>query len=128
MVIHCCEGLLGAACQRCMMTCCAISAKLKSCRCEIFKNVFSPTFTLIHVCVLDYEPKYAITVLYIMNNYKNKNWLQFLFIVKAAVLKQQISKFYLQILSTKDSFYIYDRPLNEINLITPEATVLLCPC
>jgi len=25
---------------------------------------------------------------------KNKNWLQFLFIVKAAVLKQQISKFY----------------------------------
>jgi len=23
-------------------------------------------------------------------NYKNKNWLQFLFIVKAAVLKQQI--------------------------------------
>jgi len=27
-------------------------------------------------------------------NYKNKNWLQFLFIVKAAVLKQQISKFY----------------------------------
>ena len=29
--------------------------------------------------------------------YKNKNWLQFLFIVKAAVLKQQISKFYPQI-------------------------------
>ena len=24
------------------------------------------------------------------NNYKNKNWLQFFFIVKAAVLKQQI--------------------------------------
>jgi len=30
-------------------------------------------------------------------SYKNKNWLQFLFIVKAAVLKQQISKFYPQI-------------------------------
>jgi len=30
-------------------------------------------------------------------DYKNKNWLQFLFIVKAAVLKQQISKFYPQI-------------------------------
>jgi len=30
-------------------------------------------------------------------NYKNKNWLQFLFIVKTAVLKQQISKFYPQI-------------------------------
>jgi len=42
--------------------------------------------------------------------FKNKNWPQFLFIVKAAVLKQQISKFYLQILSTEDSFYIYDRP------------------
>jgi len=32
-----------------------------------------------------------------VQNYKNKNWLQFLFIVKAAVLKQQISKFYPQI-------------------------------
>ena len=50
-------------------------------------------------------------------NYKNKNWLQFLFIVKAAVLKQQISKFYPQILSTEDSFYIYERPLTEINVI-----------
>ena len=47
----------------------------------------------------------------------NKNWLQFLFLVKAAVLKQQISKFYPQILSTEDSFYIYDRPLTEINVI-----------
>ena len=49
--------------------------------------------------------------------YKNKNWLQFLFIVKAAVLKQQISKFYPQILSTEDSFYIYERPLTELNVI-----------
>ena len=48
---------------------------------------------------------------------KNKNWLQFLLIVKAVVLKQQISKFYLQILSTEDSFYIYERPLTEINVI-----------
>jgi len=39
------------------------------------------------------------------------------FIVKAAVLKQQISKFYPQILSTEDSFYIYDRPVTEINVI-----------
>ena len=38
-------------------------------------------------------------------------------IVEAAVLKQQISKFYPQILSTEDSFYIYDRPLTEINVI-----------
>jgi len=44
-----------------------------------------------------------------LNNeyYKNKNWLQFLFIVKAAVLKQQISKFYLQIQRTEASDYIY---------------------
>jgi len=47
----------------------------------------------------------------------NKNWLQFLFIVKAAVLKQQISKFYPQILSKEDSFHIYERPLIEINVI-----------
>jgi len=37
--------------------------------------------------------------------------------VKAAVLKQQISKFYSQIVSTEDSFYIYERPLTEINVI-----------
>ena len=49
--------------------------------------------------------------------YKNKNWLQFLLIVKAVVLKQQISKFYLQILSTEHSFYIYERPLTKINVI-----------
>ena len=53
----------------------------------------------------------------ILHNYKNKNWLQFLFIVKAAILKQQISKFYPQILSTEDGFYIYDRLLTEINVI-----------
>ena len=40
-------------------------------------------------------------------NYKNKNWLQFLFIVKAAVLKQQISTFYPQIQRTEDSDHIY---------------------
>ena len=56
-------------------------------------------------------------VLWFLRYYKNKNWLQFLFIVKAAVLKLQISKFYPQILSTEDSFYIYDRPLTKINVI-----------
>ena len=40
-------------------------------------------------------------------NYKNKKWLQFLFIVKAAVLKQQISKFYPQIQRTEASDHIY---------------------
>ena len=58
------------------------------------------------------QPRIVNYMLY----YKNKNWLQFLFIVKAAVLKQQISKFYPQILSTEDSFYIYERPLTEIEV------------
>jgi len=40
-------------------------------------------------------------------DYKNKNWLQFLFIVKAAVLKQQITKFYPQIQRTEASDHIY---------------------
>jgi len=38
---------------------------------------------------------------------KNKNLLQFFFIVKAAVLKQQISKFYPQIQRTEASDHIY---------------------
>jgi len=38
---------------------------------------------------------------------KNKNWLQFLFIVQAAVLKQQISNFYPQIHRTEASDHIY---------------------
>ena len=33
--------------------------------------------------------------------YKNKNYLRFPFFVKAAALKQQMSKFYPQILSTE---------------------------
>jgi len=37
--------------------------------------------------------------------------------VKATVLIQQISKFYLQILSTEVSLYIYDRPLTDTNVI-----------
>ena len=60
---------------------------------------------------------YAERYIFILYYYKNKNWLQFLFIVKAAVLKQQISKFYPQIQRTADSFYIYERPLTEVNVI-----------
>jgi len=48
---------------------------------------------------------------------KNKNWLHFLFFVKVAALKQQMSKFYLQILSTAASFYIYNRQLTEIHVM-----------
>jgi len=40
---------------------------------------------------------------------KKTNWLQFLLVVKADALKQQIWKyFYLQILSTVASFSLYD--------------------
>ena len=51
--------------------------------------------------------------------YKNKNWLQFLFIVKAAVLKQQISKFYPQIQRTEASDHIYlsQRPVINVKAI-----------
>jgi len=44
-----------------------------------------------------------------------QNWNQFLLVVKA---KQQISKLYPQILSTEEtSFYIYDRPRTDINVV-----------
>jgi len=66
----------------------------------------------------------TLTFLYEFDNvyilyYKNKNWLQFLFIVKAAVLKQQISKFYPQILSTEASDHIYfsQRPFINVKAI-----------
>ena len=49
--------------------------------------------------------------------YKNKNWLQFLFIVKAAILKQQISKFYPQIQRTEASDHIYFSQRPFINVI-----------
>ena len=51
--------------------------------------------------------------------YKNKYWLQFLFIVKAAVLKQQISKFYPQIQRTEASDHIYfsQRPFINVKAI-----------
>ena len=67
-------------------------------------------------CSPDVDGTSAIWRVHLCCDYKNKNWLQFLFIVIAAVLKQQISKFYPQILSTEDSFYIYERPLTEINV------------
>ena len=54
-----------------------------------------------------------------ISHYKNKNWLQFLFIVKAAVLKQQISKFYPQIQRTEASDHIYfsQRPFINVKAI-----------
>ena len=54
--------------------------------------------------------------------YKNKNWLQFLFIVKAAVLKQQISKFYPQIQRTEASDHIYFSQRLFINVRETEAS------
>ena len=50
-------------------------------------------------------------------NIIKQNWNQLLLVVKATALKQQISNFYLQILSTQASFYIYDRPVTGINVI-----------
>ena len=52
-------------------------------------------------------------------DYKNKNWLQFLFIVKAAVVKLQISKFYPQIQRTEASGHIYfiQRPVIHVKAI-----------
>ena len=50
-------------------------------------------------------------------NIIKQRWNQFLLVLKATALKQQISKFYLEILSTEDSFCIYDRPLlNVLNV------------
>ena len=37
--------------------------------------------------------------------------------ITATALKQQISKFYSQILNTEPSFYIYDRPLIDTNVV-----------
>jgi len=52
-------------------------------------------------------------------NFKNKNWLQFLFVVKAAILKQQISKFYPQIQRTEpsDGIYFSQRPVINVKAI-----------
>jgi len=48
-------------------------------------------------------------------NIIKQNWNQFLLVIIAAALKQQISKFYPQILSTEASFYIYNRPRTDIS-------------
>ena len=50
-------------------------------------------------------------------NIIKQNWNQFLLVVKATALKQQISNFYPHILSTEASFYIYNRPVTGINVI-----------
>jgi len=46
-----------------------------------------------------------------------QNWNQFLLVVKATGLRQQISKFYPQILSTEASFYICDRSVTGTSVI-----------
>jgi len=45
------------------------------------------------------------------NYNENKTPFQFLFVVKAIALKQQISYFYPHILNTKANVYVYGRPL-----------------
>ena len=51
-------------------------------------------------------------------NIIKQNWNQFLLVVKATALKQQISQFYPQILNTEASFYMYDRPLTQMYSLT----------
>jgi len=46
-----------------------------------------------------------------------QNWSRFLLVVKTATLKQQISQFYSQIISTDASFYICDRPVTGIIVV-----------
>jgi len=46
-----------------------------------------------------------------INVYVNKNWLKFLFSVKVAALKQQISKFYPQIQEASHHTYFSQRPV-----------------
>jgi len=41
------------------------------------------------------------------NKVYKKDWLQFLFVVKATALKQQMSTIYPHILSTEASYHIY---------------------
>ena len=53
---------------------------------------------------------------YMQSHGKNKTGISLSF-VKADALKQQISQFYSQILSTEASFYIYDRPVTGINVV-----------
>ena len=55
----------------------------------------------------------------IYTNYKNKNWLQFFFIVKTFVLKQQISKFYphIQRAEASDHIYFSQRPVINVKAI-----------
>jgi len=50
---------------------------------------------------------------------RKQNWLQFLFVVKVkpAALKQQVTKYYSQILSKDASFYIYDKPATDIDVV-----------
>ena len=50
-------------------------------------------------------------------NVIKQNWNQFVLVIKATALEQQISKFYPQILSTEASFYIYDMSLTDTNVI-----------
>ena len=49
-------------------------------------------------------------------NIMKQNWNQFLLVVWATALKQKISKFYFQILSTEASFLYMWQPLTDINV------------
>jgi len=66
------------------------------------------------------SPYTMLTILHNKTNCRKlhkQNWFSFSLLYKPPTLKRQTSKYYLQILSIKSSFYIYDRLLADINAI-----------
>jgi len=71
-----------------------------------------------------YSPSYFISASWFLNFWKHaggyeKKLAQFLFIVKATILKQQISKFYLQIqrIEASDHIYFGQQPIINVKAI-----------
>ena len=55
-----------------------------------------------------------------------KNWLQFLFVVEATALKQQISKVYLHILTKEASYHIYTSQWPVTDVAAPPVKANFC--
>ena len=64
-------------------------------------------------CQTTQEAEHRLAIIIVL--YKQK-WLQFLFVVKATAVKQQISKFYPHTLSTEASYHIYTSQWPVINV------------
>jgi len=94
-------------------------SKCKMAEAAILKNQNIASLSDCHRPTLSILPNKTANII-------KQNWNQFLVVVKATVLKQQISKFYPQILSTEASFYIYDRLLTDINVIASVYALNCC--